>query len=1490
MRVINKVVCVVSIAGAAALLSAQGGLVANAGPDQSGIFVGTVVNLNGAGSSGATTYLWAFTTRPSGSVAVLQNATSVTPSFVPDRRGLYTVRLTVGNGTSTKSDTVSITIENRPPVANAGPDASGLVKGSAALSGAASTDPDNDKLTYKWAAVSMPPASLGVIINATSKTAKLTLDRPGSYVVSLVVRDGLLSSPPDFVTVTTTNSAPVANAGPDRRISIGTQVQLDGTASSDIDEDLLAYAWTLKRPSGSSALLSNSTSPVPTFLADVAGTYTATLAVSDGTLTRTDSVILATAANLRPVSRAGPDDRPLTLGATVRLDGSGSTDAGGQLVSYAWTITKRPVGSAALLSDPTTARPTFTADVAGNYTFNQIITDSAGLTASDARIFSIALPEVNAGPDQDVTVGSTVMLDGSRSRHLSNLKTLAFGWALVSMPEGSNAALDDPADPQPRFVADVEGTYVAQLILFDGTKWSPSDTVVVTTNGNLAPVIDMGPDQLVNVGGAATLDALATDPNQDPLTFTWSLLSRPAGSASVLSASNGASVQITPDVPGDYIVQVTGVDAGGLSSTDTVLLTTGNTSPFVVAEDDRLVATGAPVVADADAGDPDGGPLTYEWRLLRRPVGSAAALDNPASPNPSFTPDVVGAYLVQVVVRDAVNLFSSDAVVYRVPAGVNEPPVANAGSDQTVPVGAVAQLNGSASSDPENQTLTYAWQFASKPSGSVAQLSSETSANPTFTPDVPGEYELELVVNDGVQNSLADSVIVRTPQSLALSPKAQSIAPSTTGPLTVTLAYGSSTDLQVQLQSSNTNIATVPPSVTIPAGETSANFDVTGGTTTGGVMVTASAPEATPAHATLAVGARLVEWNVDMSGSWGVGANWTNNTVPATGDVVVIDRPAGSFTITIGAATPAVGSLFATEQINVNAALTLNGPGAFEGGLNLASNLGGTGNVVIASPMTWTNGGISLGGGIEILSGRTLTFASGPSQHTLTATTLRNHGTVAQGTGNGLTLTGGSTVSVFNEADGVWTMGDDTITSNGAGTLSFTNFGTLRKVSGSGGMLLTGNIAYSNSGTIDIQSGTFTVNDGAFGFSAAMVNSGVLNAAAGTTLNLRAITLAAGTTFSGTGTLVTNGTTTITGNLTVGLPWQFTGGLLTGAGALHINAPMTWNAGIISLTGGIEILSGRTLTFASGASQHVLSATTLRNHGTVAQGTGNGLSLTGNTTVSVINEADGLWTMGDDTITSNGAGTLSFTNFGTLRKVSGSGGMWLTGAIAYSNSGTIDIQSGAFTVGGGGFSATMVNAGVLNAAPGTTLNLAQITLETGTTFSGTGALATNGTTTVNGDLTVGLPWQLTGTLAGTGAIHVSNSMTWNSGSLSLAGGIEVLPAASFSLGAAGSGHTMTTGTSLRNYGAMSWSSGGGITYTGGSITVRNEAGGTWTFGTGAYSVGASGAPNPAGSFTFVNAGTMTGAGFATTTLTIHTSSIGYSNTGSITSLNVMLVP
>ena len=94
------------------------------------------------------------------------------------------------------------------------------------------------------------------------------LDRPGAYIVELVVRDGSLSSAPDLVIVTTSNSAPVASAGPDRQVSVGAVVQLDGAGSSDVDEDALTYAWTLKRPSGSHAVLDDPASPMPSFTPD----------------------------------------------------------------------------------------------------------------------------------------------------------------------------------------------------------------------------------------------------------------------------------------------------------------------------------------------------------------------------------------------------------------------------------------------------------------------------------------------------------------------------------------------------------------------------------------------------------------------------------------------------------------------------------------------------------------------------------------------------------------------------------------------------------------------------------------------------------------------------------------------------------------------------------------------------------------------------------------------------------------------------------------------------------------------------------------------------------------------------------------------------------------------------------------------------------------------------------------------------------------------
>src|SRR5262249_12080060 len=83
--------------------------------------------------------------------------------------------------------------------------------------------------------------------------------------------------------VTQTNTPPVANAGPDQTVFVGTTVQLDGSKSSDVDGDTLHFQWSfLTRPSGSTATLSDRTAVHPTFLVDRPGTYTVQLIVNDG--------------------------------------------------------------------------------------------------------------------------------------------------------------------------------------------------------------------------------------------------------------------------------------------------------------------------------------------------------------------------------------------------------------------------------------------------------------------------------------------------------------------------------------------------------------------------------------------------------------------------------------------------------------------------------------------------------------------------------------------------------------------------------------------------------------------------------------------------------------------------------------------------------------------------------------------------------------------------------------------------------------------------------------------------------------------------------------------------------------------------------------------------------------------------------------------------------------------------------------------------------
>jgi hypothetical protein len=200
----------------------------------------------------------------------------------------------------------------------------------------------------------------------------------------LVVSDGKLTSTITTTTVTASaaNAAPVAYAGPNQNVIAGRVVTLDATGSTDANKDTLTYTWVMvSRPATSSAVLSSTTDAKPTFTADKVGTYVMSLLASDGRLSSQLSVVTVSAEieNSAPVANAGPTQRVylslLNNSVTVTLDGTGSTDANGDTLTYKWTLTTRPTGSAATLSSTTASKPTFNAEVAGIYVATLVVND-----------------------------------------------------------------------------------------------------------------------------------------------------------------------------------------------------------------------------------------------------------------------------------------------------------------------------------------------------------------------------------------------------------------------------------------------------------------------------------------------------------------------------------------------------------------------------------------------------------------------------------------------------------------------------------------------------------------------------------------------------------------------------------------------------------------------------------------------------------------------------------------------------------------------------------------------------------------------------------------------------------------------------------------------------------------------------------------------------------------------------------------------------------
>ncbi len=179
------------------------------------------------------------------------------------------------------------------------------------------------------------------------------------------------------------NVAPVAQAGPNQSVRVRSTVTLDGSKSTDADGDKLTYHWTLARPDGKSGTLEAADSAQPRFIAAELGNYVATLVVNDGHVNSApaSTIVTASSANAAPVANPG-GAQSVKTGDTVQLDGTASSDADGDALTYRWSLAT-PEGSRATLDKPDAAQPAFKPDVPGTYVASLIVNDGFDRESAD---------------------------------------------------------------------------------------------------------------------------------------------------------------------------------------------------------------------------------------------------------------------------------------------------------------------------------------------------------------------------------------------------------------------------------------------------------------------------------------------------------------------------------------------------------------------------------------------------------------------------------------------------------------------------------------------------------------------------------------------------------------------------------------------------------------------------------------------------------------------------------------------------------------------------------------------------------------------------------------------------------------------------------------------------------------------------------------------------------------------------------------------------
>ena len=563
----------------------------------------------------------------------------LTVRFAPDREGVFSGTVDLGDLGQVSLSGNGI-LGNQPPLATAASNAPILVNRVVLLDASGSSDPDGDRLTFTWSQVGGPAVELESAVEQPSFTAVAA----GTYQFRLVVGDGQAESAPDTVEVRVLSlvAQTGGEVGPDTvgaRLAEG-RIGLDGRDSQP--REGLAYYWEQVREetelrsefravmqhfvdtSVMGTLSDNesvSADKVSFDPGDGVGLYVFALVVEDvetGLRSAGDTLyVFVRSAVPEVVSVEAPEQA--TTGQVVTLAGEGRDDLDAEL-QYRWRGEY-----AALLSDTTSATPSFAPESKGEYRFFLVGIDGEGQESEPFEVVVVvpnqAPQAVVSGPDT-VAVAESVILDGSGRD--ADGDELSYVWEQI---EGPALSLSDLTLATPTFTPLEVGAYTFSLVVNDGEAASVPETLHVFVRSEVPQVVDVEVPEQVTAGQSVVLESRIQDDLDAELQYRWrgeyvELLSNTTSAAPVFASEN----------KGEYRFFLVGVDGEGQES-----------EPFEVV---------VVVVEAVDSTTPGAGPLSFADPNLTAAVRAAIS-----KPEGDILPaDVAGLTSLAASERDIVSL------------------------------------------------------------------------------------------------------------------------------------------------------------------------------------------------------------------------------------------------------------------------------------------------------------------------------------------------------------------------------------------------------------------------------------------------------------------------------------------------------------------------------------------------------------------------------------------------------------------------------------------------------------------------------------------------------------------------------------------------------------------------------------------------------------------------------------------------------------------